>query len=428
VSSVFDFDRSVIHANAALAGTRPWIVSTPAQAWAYAVTLPADWTGCAGWASQHDGVIRLRLRVLEGAISLLATDAADSVVIDQVLQSPTSEPIEVALVTAPLASCGRVVIRNGAATGTAARVAIDSVECVDLGPREIGPELAPPDSLELRPVERWHRYYGTGALTLAERRRDARYSQLEQVARMRWLEGLRVEIHPNDDLSRALYVSGLYEPATMLALKRLLRPGNVFVDVGANAGLFTLVASCWVGQAGRVFSFEPSEREYRRLLSHLELNRLANVTATANAVGDRRGRVHLRVASFPNAGLNTLGDSYVYPGVATDRIEAVEMITLDEFVAANELTRVDVIKLDIEGSELAALKGAAALLRRFRPAVFVEITGGSKSQERSEIGDWLASAGYRINRIDDAGAWTPLTAIDRPLDENVLALPLEREN
>ena len=75
---------------------------------------------------------------------------------------------------------------------------------------------------------------------------------LDRVKRMPWFEGLELFIRPDEDLSRAVYVSGTYEPASLLAMKRLLPAGGVFVDVGANVGLYSMLASRWVGSEGRV--------------------------------------------------------------------------------------------------------------------------------------------------------------------------------
>ncbi len=359
----------------------------------------------------------------------MAIDAIDSLVIDEAHAVASSEPIDLELVSAPLSACERIVVRTGANGQVGGRVVVESIDCEDLGPAQAGEELAPPEPLTLRPVSDWPRYYGRSLLTVMERRRAARYAQLARVKRMPWIEQLRVHVYPNDDLSRALYTSGLYEPLTMLVLRRLLIPGAVFIDVGANAGLFTMVASRWVGPSGHVYSFEPSPREYSRLVDHLELNKLDNVTPVRQALGGHEGSASLRIAQFPHAGVNTLGASFAYPAIRADRLETVTVTTLDRFARDRRLPRVDVIKMDIEGSELAALQGAHDVLARVRPALIVEISAGALSAcgtSPEQVVSLLTAAGYRVHRIGAGAELIPVPAGALPGDDNIVALPVER--
>jgi FkbM family methyltransferase len=102
-----------------------------------------------------------------------------------------------------------------------------------------------------------------------------------------------------------------------------------------------------------VYAFEPSAREYRRLLDSLDLSRVSNVTPVRAAVGASSGRGILRVSDAPYSGLNTLGNRFAYGGIAEAARETVEIVTIDDFVGQQDISRVDAIKLDIEGGEAA---------------------------------------------------------------------------
>jgi len=191
-----------------------------------------------------------------------------------------------------------------------------------------------------------------------------------------------------------------------------------------------MVASRWVGAHGHVHAFEPSGREYSRLVDHVTLNALHNVDARRQAIGDRNGVAQLRVAPFPNAGHNTLGASFAYPQVQTERIETVDMVTLDAFVRAQAITHVDAIKMDIEGSEHAALSGAVDVLGRFRPALIVEFSRaalercGSTPERLREL---LTASRYTLHGIDPEGVpASPILAGDPLPDGDLLALPVDR--
>jgi len=359
-------------------------------------------------------------------MSLLAVDVSGATVIDEVFVDASDSPIDVELVSAPLAACHRVVLRNGQIGDVPSHAVVDRVECVDAGVSQDGDELTAPTDLTMEPVTDWSSYYGSRGTTLEEHVRSARYALLDRVKRMPWLEGLKVHIQPNDDLCRALYISGIYEPSTLLALKRVLAPGAVFLDAGANAGLFSMMASRWVGPAGKVYAIEPSHREYTRLIDHLEFNQLTNVIPARMALSDRNGSASLRIAPFPNAGHNTLG-SFAYPDVPTAHFEAIETVTLDRFAELHELSRIDAIKMDIEGSELSALSGATAVLRRFRPALCVEISASAlagSDATPNQVIDLIAAADYRICRIGHTSELIPLGTGEGSPDGNLIALPL----
>jgi FkbM family methyltransferase len=206
----------------------------------------------------------------------------------------------------------------------------------------------------------------------------------------------------------------------------------VFLDVGANAGVFSLVASRLVGRGGRVFSFEPSVREYQRLCDAVSLNGLnAMVTPLKTAVGAKTGQELLRVASEPHSGLNTLGSEFPYEDVAVWRLEQVQVTTLDEFARDESLPRIDVIKIDIEGAEAKALAGASETLVRYRPILIVEVFSRSLALNGSSVADVerrLRDARYRLFRIDDETAEllpiSELAAID---EQNIVAVPAEAE-
>jgi FkbM family methyltransferase len=182
-----------------------------------------------------------------------------------------------------------------------------------------------------------------------------RYSRLDRVTTMPWLEQLQVRIHPNDDLSRAVYISGLYEPSTLLALQRLLRPGARFIDVGANAGLYSMVASRWVGAHGHVHAFEPSEL----FTQCFERNvRAKNVTLHRVALGEEQASVQLETVA------ENSGATHVRPGA----VGSVRMRRLDDYALEN----LDLLKVDVEGYERRVLLGARETLLRCRPVVIVE--------------------------------------------------------
>ncbi len=239
-----------------------------------------------------------------------------------------------------------------------------------------------------------------------------------------WLDGLRLTLYPGNETSGSIFITGLYEPNEFCLLSRILKPGMTFVDVGANMGLYTLYAARRVGDTGRVLAIEPSRREVAILKSNVEINQLKNVTILQLAVSDQVGEVELLVAGTRNSGHNTLG-AFGY-NTPLDHRENVEAQRLDQIVQAEGLQRIHVIKMDIEGAELAALRGAVDTLDRDHPLLLLELSDRLLQHQRSGSADvlsLLAQLGYRMYGFEAAsGLPGPLAARAYYDSENIIAV------
>lgn len=175
---------------------------------------------------------------------------------------------------------------------------------------------------------------------------------------------------------------GSYEHEKQRLFMRAVRPGGVVYDVGAHVGFYTLLASVLVGTRGRVVAFEPFARNLGYLRRHLELNRTTNVTVVEAAVCDHDGMVRLRDGP---------GSSQVH--VDNSGTLSVRAVTLDGLVYQHHLPPASVIKMDIEGSEAAALRGAMRLLKEKRPLLFLSTHG---RQVHAECCRLLVELGYKL--------------------------------
>ncbi len=176
------------------------------------------------------------------------------------------------------------------------------------------------------------------------------------------LGGFAFRCDARDSVAREVCFTGCYEPQETQLASRLLRPGDVFVDVGANWGYFTLAASHWVGDAGRVIAFEPEPRLFELLTANLALNGRGAVRARRLAVGAERGA--MRFAAFDAAGDNW-GVSRRVPADAPADFEC-RTVALDEQLDAEQVDSVQLTKIDVEGGEADVLAGMRDGLRRHR--------------------------------------------------------------
>jgi FkbM family methyltransferase len=184
---------------------------------------------------------------------------------------------------------------------------------------------------------------------------------------------------------------GTYEAEKQAAIAQCLRPGGVLYDVGANVGVYTLLASRLVGGSGHVVAFEPLPANLTFLRRHIQLNRCGNVRVVEAALSDRCG-----TGTFATRGHRSMGR------LTTDGGAAVSVLALDEAVRRLALPLPSVIKMDIEGGEAAALRGAADTLERSRPVIFLSTHGRAV---REQCLDWLGSRGYDVSALpgDDTG-------------------------
>jgi FkbM family methyltransferase len=148
--------------------------------------------------------------------------------------------------------------------------------------------------------------------------------------------------------------AGLMGRAERRFFERVVKPGQIVVDVGANQGIYTLLLSRLVGPEGRVFAFEPAPAIFAALDENCRVNHADNVTRLAAAVGEVRSRAVLRLSRF-NQGDNRLTESARGPSVPVD------VIPLDEVLPAE---RVSLVKIDVQGRELGVVRGMQAILER----------------------------------------------------------------
>ena len=210
-------------------------------------------------------------------------------------------------------------------------------------------------------------------------------------------------------------------------VKRLLRRNMTVVDAGAHHGLYTLLASKRVRWHGRVIAVEPSPRECARLEKHLRLNRCSNTDLVACALGEDPGEMDLYLVDGVQDWCNSLRPPAVDEPVRTIR---VSVRRLDDVLEKLGVSKVDFLKLDVEGAELSVLYGAMKLLHReSRPAILAEVQD-TRTQPwgyaAREIIQFLIRMDYRWFAIAAKGALLPISCDQETYDANLVALPVER--
>jgi FkbM family methyltransferase len=210
------------------------------------------------------------------------------------------------------------------------------------------------------------------------------------------------------------WTRGGYEPAETDFIEKNLRAGDCFVDIGANAGWYTLIAAKTVGASGAVYSFEPDERNLAKLNKNVKDGAFSNVTVVPKAVSDRSGKQKMFMrnnSTMASSFYDPLQDpdKFIEPYHGAEKektsVEEVEIatITLDDYF--REGRPIDMIKMDVEGAEPLVVKGAKRvfaanrdikIVSEFCPAV-IEATGGNAEEYLRTLIDM----GFSLYEIDE---------------------------
>jgi FkbM family methyltransferase len=238
-----------------------------------------------------------------------------------------------------------------------------------------------------------------------------------------WWSYVASEFRPERTLSE--YWCG--DVGELRFLWRFLRPGQVFLDLGAHHGVYSILAAKKLGNTGRVVAFEPSVRERRRLNLHLKLNRITTVSVEPYAVGSHNGKDRLFVVVSGFNSMNSLQLPHLDGTVAEVSIETRR---LDDYITEKKMARLDLVKIDIEGGELQALRGAQDTLRRFRPLVVCEVLDWVTAPwgyPARAIVSHLAEIGYDWFQFrEDGSLETHRPRQGYPEVKNYLAVPREK--
>jgi FkbM family methyltransferase len=221
---------------------------------------------------------------------------------------------------------------------------------------------------------------------------------------------------------------GTYEQQIVGLLHEFLKDGDLFLDVGANIGYLTAVASGLVGPRGAVHSFEPVPRYVERLRMLQPLNPGRAMHINQCALGDQAGTARIDVTNLPNIGWNTMVPNYMPAETRSATVE-VPVRRLDDYLLEHTITAIGLIKIDTEGYELPVLKGMTAYFQNAsgRPPIICEIAPAAYpllGTSLAELEALMKGFGYRSYSADRHRSPLPLTSVQDTT--NVLFLPVRQ--
>lgn len=242
------------------------------------------------------------------------------------------------------------------------------------------------------------------------------------------LGGVRFEINFDelglDYFTKQMYF-GCYQIALIEILKQQLKPGDVFLDVGANVGYVSAVGAGLVGTTGQVHCFEPVPQYARSLRRLAELNPSHTIAVNAMALGDIPGTLQLDSVKPPYSGGSSLVKGLVdLHGIPREFVETIEVpiVRLDQYIQDRGIKRISAIKIDVEGFEFPVLRGLERYFQTTgeRPAILCEITTpaayATLGTSLQELVDYMQRYGYRAYDIMNPRKLVDITQLTRGAD------------
>ena len=182
------------------------------------------------------------------------------------------------------------------------------------------------------------------------------------------------------------FIKGTYEPKNVEAIQKTVKEDDVVYDVGAHVGYFSVLMGDIVGSGGKVIAFEPRGLNLGYLQRHVSVNNCDNIKIVSKAVGDHSGHAKLETRTGSGTGyISDTGD------------EDVEITSIDELVESGALPPPTFLKIDVEGGEMAVLRGAKSVIKRQRPRMILATHGDAIDAEcRALLKEW----NYDMQDID----------------------------
>ncbi|MDH4187143.1 MAG: FkbM family methyltransferase [Nitrospira sp.] len=246
-------------------------------------------------------------------------------------------------------------------------------------------------------------------------------------------DGIKWELDTQEGIDLAIYLLGMFERETVMACRRMIKPGDVVLDIGANIGAHTLQLAKCVGPSGQVLAFEPTQFAFTKLTRNVRLN------------PDLESRVVLEQIMLGEISNTSVPDMVYSSWPLTDEsqlhrkhrgrlmtTQGARACSLDDRLKEAGIQKVNLLKIDVDGHECAVLRGAQETLGESRPAIIMEVApyvleGPRASLE--ELCKTLVCQKYQLTEIS-TGKTLPLVAHE--LEEivpdgcgmNVIAVPL----
>ena len=232
---------------------------------------------------------------------------------------------------------------------------------------------------------------------------------------------IKIKLHLKDWIQQQIYFTDYFDYKGIKFLKHTLKEGDTFFDVGTNIGSYSLVASKIVGNSGKVYSFEPVFKTLKKLTETVERNNFNNIQIEKKIVSDKNESINIYASPDDNIGMSSIVKKF-----ENVKPESVPSVILDEYIIAQKIKKITLVKIDVEGAELAVLKGMKRILKEIKPIIFIEISNDVLADiaiDAQEIIDFILEYDYSIYAVSKRGTATMFNSLKNSTYHNYIFLP-----
>ena len=213
--------------------------------------------------------------------------------------------------------------------------------------------------------------------------------------------GIAKELKFNTGESCPELALGTYEVPIQNIFAQHLKDGDVFYDIGANVGFFTVIAARLVGNTGKVYAFEPGKGNAKSVRHNAQLNNFTQVEVIEKAVSHTSGSGQLLLAQY--SGGHALATADAPPDLAGE--VTVDLVSIDDLIAQNQIQPPNFVKVDVEGAELDVLKGMTETMKTYKPTIIYEIDDGDRTaydRKYKELESFLQALDYKVTPTENS--------------------------
>jgi FkbM family methyltransferase len=194
---------------------------------------------------------------------------------------------------------------------------------------------------------------------------------------------------------------GTYEIPIQNIFAQYLKAGDVFYDIGANVGFFSIIAAKLVGDNGQIYAFEPGTSNATAVHHNAQLNNFNHIEVIEKAVSDTSGAGQLLLAKY--SGGHALATADTPPDLAGEI--TVDLVSIDDLIAQKRIEPPNFVKVDVEGAELDVLKGMRETIKTYQPTIIYEVDDGdctAYERKYQELADFFKSFNYQVTQTEDS--------------------------
>ena len=231
--------------------------------------------------------------------------------------------------------------------------------------------------------------------------------------------GINYHLYPSDSMDWFVYFG--FSETAKIKLLSLVQKGFNIIDVGANMGETTLNFAKLVGNTGKVLSLEPDPGNFRKLSENIYQNNFSNIKLLNIGAGNQHSFFNLSMADINNTGKNRVRET------SESKENMVEINTLESITAKENITKVDFIKIDVEGYEMKVLQGAENIINTHKPILFIELDDNNLREQNDTAADLVKFLEERNYSVKNAGTDAVITAHSdfKNCHYDIYAVPLQ---